>query len=155
VCIGIALAGSEMPTELTGRPDLVRRLHLRGERPEYRFLIDDRRPRLPVIRDGQLVFPRWGNTRGQSRHLPRAGWTWVETVESGGWRGVETRDVVVPATLALEGGVCYKVRVGMRALLVPDERGKAVAYLVCEPASHYYRIMTRSDRMPVLIGERI
>jgi hypothetical protein len=43
----------------------------------------------------------------------------------------------------------------MRGLLVPDERGIAVCYMICEPASHYYRIMTRSDRMPVLIDERI
>jgi hypothetical protein len=29
-------------------------------------------------------------------------------------------------------------------------------YVVCEPASHYYQIMTRRSRwMPVLIGERI
>jgi hypothetical protein len=38
---------------------------------------------------------------------------------------------------------------------LPDERGIAVAYMLCEPASHYYQIMTRSNRMPVLIGERM
>jgi hypothetical protein len=38
---------------------------------------------------------------------------------------------------------------------VPDERGLAVCYMICEPASHYYRIMTRSDRMTLLIDERI
>jgi hypothetical protein len=27
--------------------------------------------------------------------------------------------------------------------------------LICEPASHYYHVMTRSNRMPVLIEERI
>jgi hypothetical protein len=30
-----------------------------------------------------------------------------------------------------------------------------VAYVICEPASHYYRVMTGMDRMPVFIGERI
>jgi hypothetical protein len=30
-----------------------------------------------------------------------------------------------------------------------------VAYMLCEPASHYYQVMTRSPRMPVLIDERI
>jgi hypothetical protein len=44
---------------------------------------------------------------------------------------------------------------GVRGLLVPDERGIAVAYVICEPASHYYRVMTRSGRMPVFIDERI
>jgi hypothetical protein len=28
-------------------------------------------------------------------------------------------------------------------------------YVLCEPASHYYEIMTRSKWAPVLIGERI
>jgi hypothetical protein len=40
-------------------------------------------------------------------------------------------------------------------VLVPDERGNAVVYMICEPASHYFRVMTRSTRMPVLIEERI
>jgi hypothetical protein len=31
----------------------------------------------------------------------------------------------------------------------------ARVYMLTEPASHYYQIMTRNDRMPVLIGERI
>jgi hypothetical protein len=43
----------------------------------------------------------------------------------------------------------------MRGILVPDERGAAVCYMLCEPASHYYRTMTGSTRMPVLIDERI
>jgi hypothetical protein len=38
---------------------------------------------------------------------------------------------------------------------VPDERGLAIVYMLCEPASHYYQIMTRSNRMPVPIEERI
>jgi hypothetical protein len=38
---------------------------------------------------------------------------------------------------------------------VPHERGCAVAYLICEPASHDYQVMTGSPRMPVLIGQRI
>ena len=40
-------------------------------------------------------------------------------------------------------------------MLVSDEGGAARVYLVCEPASHYYAVMTRSEWMPVLIGERI
>jgi hypothetical protein len=38
---------------------------------------------------------------------------------------------------------------------VPDERGKSVAYVICEPSSHYYRVMTGADRMPLLIDQRI
>ena len=63
--------------------------------------------------------------------------------------------VDIPAILGFDRGVWYAIRQGIRGLLVEDERGNAVVYMICEPASHYYRIMTRSDRMPVLIGERI
>ena len=47
-------------------------------------------------------------------------------------------------------GVWYLIETGIRGLLVPDERGWAVCYMVCEPATHYYRVMTGSERMPVL-----
>jgi hypothetical protein len=157
VCLGIAMAGSEVPTELIGRCGLARHLHLRGGRqPEYRFFYRARRPRLPVIRDGDLFFPRWGNRRGQSRGLPRTGWTWLETVRGGGWRRFGAVPVDIPARYAVDGrGGWYVSRQGIRRLLAPDERGCAVAYVICEPASHYYRVMTGSDRMPVFIGERI
>ncbi len=49
----------------------------------------------------------------------------------------------------------YRVRQGISGLLVPDERGIAVAYVVCEPSTHYYHVMTRSERMPILIDEKI
>jgi hypothetical protein len=52
-------------------------------------------------------------------------------------------------------GGWYLIEQGIRGLRVPDERGLAVVYMVCEPASHYYRIMTGSPRMPVLIDQRI
>jgi hypothetical protein len=155
MCAGIVLAGSEMPAELIGRHRLYRRVHRRGGEWEFRFLYRDRHPRLPVWRDGRLQIVRWGNGRGQSRYLPRTGWTWLETVESGGWRGLGAVPVDIPATLGLEGGVWFRVRHGMRGLLVPDERGLAVVYMICEPASHYYQVMTRSRRMPVLIDQRI
>jgi hypothetical protein len=156
VCLGIALAGSELPTELVGRHGLGRRLHLRGRQPEYRFYFRDRRPRLPIWRDGRLQVVRWGNGRRQSRILPPTGWTWLETVRQGGWRDSGAVPVDIPATCGLERrGVWFLIEAGIRGLLVPDERGIAVCYMLCEPASHYYRIMTGSDRMPVLIDQRI
>jgi hypothetical protein len=156
VCLGIALAGSEVPTELIGRCRLGRHLHMRGDRPEYRFLYRDRAPRLPVWRDGRLFFARWGNGRGQSRHLPRTGWTWHATIREGGWRGTDAIPVDIPASFGLERrGVWYLIEQGIRGLLVPDERGWAVVYVICEPASHYYHVMTGSLRMPVLIDQRI
>lgn len=155
MCVGIALAWSELPRELITRHGLWLRLHERGGEPEVRFLYRDRSPRLPVWRDGRLQVVRWGNGRGQSRFLPRTGWTWEETVKEGGWAGVGGVLVDIPATLGLERGVWFRIRQGMRGLLVPDERGLAVCYMICRPATHYYQVMTRSPRMPVLIDEGI
>src|SRR3954453_17208167 len=104
MCIGIALAWSELPTELIHRNGLDRRAHERGGEREVRFLYRDRRPRLPVWRDGRLQVVRWGTGRGESRHLPRTGWTWRATVDAGGWRGLGAVAVEIPAALGLERG---------------------------------------------------
>jgi hypothetical protein len=104
VCLGIALAGSDVPTEMVGRCGLARHHHLRGgKQPEYRFLYRERRPRLPVIRDGHLFFARWGNGRGQSRRLPRTGWTWLTTIREGWWKGTGVVPVDIPASYGFEG----------------------------------------------------
>ena len=155
MCVGIALAWSELPTELIGRHGLERRAHERGGEREVRFYFRDRTPRLPIWRDGRLEIARWGNGRGESRFLPRTGWTWLATVQDGYWRELRPIAVDIPATIGLERGVWYRIRQGIRGILVPDERGQAVVYMICEPASHYYQVMTRSNRMPVLIEERI
>ena len=153
--VGISLAWSELPKELIARYGLERRVHERGGEREVRFLYRDRLPRLPIWRDGRLLVVRWGNGRGESRFLPRTGWTWLSTIQEGYWRGLNPIAVDIPATLGLDRGVWYRIRQGIRGLLVPDERGNAVVYMICEPASHYYQVMTRSNRMPVLIEERI
>ncbi len=155
MCMGIALARCELPQVLVDRHDLTRRIHERGGEPEVRFLYRDRKPRLPVWRDGRLQIVRWGNGRSESRFLPETGWTWQATIDQGYWKNLNPEIVDIPASLGLERGVWYRIRQGMRGLLVPDEKGIAVVYVICEPASHYYQIMTRSNRMPVLIDERI
>lgn len=141
MCTGIALTRSDVPEELIGAHGLARRLHRRGEREEVRFLLRDRRPRLPVWRDGRLQIVRWGNTRGESRTLPRTGWTWLSSVQEGKWQGSGAIPVDIPASFGFERGVWFLITQGIRGLLVPDERGIAVCYMLCEPASHYYRII--------------
>ncbi|WP_165253212.1 hypothetical protein [Paludisphaera soli] len=156
MCLGIALIGSELPTELVGRHDLAGRLHVRAGRPEYRFLYREPRPRLPIVRDGVLRLARWGNHTRRSLTLPRTGWTWQESVEKGLWARSGAIFVDIPANFGLERrGVWYAIEVGIKGLLVSDEYGRAVAYMICEPSSHYYRVMTGSDRMPVFIGQKI
>ena len=120
-----------------------------------RFLYRHPRPCLPVWRQGQLEIVRWGARRGDGKELPCTGWTWQGTVEAGEWAKWAAEPVDVPATLALENGIWYRVRQGVRGLVVADAEGLDRVYLICEPASHYYQVMTRSQSMPVLIDQRI
>jgi hypothetical protein len=53
----------------------------------------------------------------------------------------------------LEPGVWYQVRQGIRGLWARDERDVPRVFLLCEPSSHYYKVMTRGDWMPCLLGE--
>ncbi len=43
----------------------------------------------------------------------------------------------------------------MRGLLVHDRKGTPVVFLICQPATRYYQVTTRSDWMPALVGEVI
>lgn len=141
--------------DLIGHYGLDRIVHERGGEREFRFLYRDRRPRLPVLRDGRIQLVRWGNGRGQSRFLPRTGWTWRSSIDEGIWRNTDAVEVEIPATLGLDRAVWFRIHQGIRGLLVPDEHGKAVVYVVCMPSTHYYQVMTRSPRMPMLINQQI
>jgi hypothetical protein len=155
MCAGIALSRNELPTELIERHGLERRAHERRGELEVRFLFRDRVPRLPAWRDSQLRIVRCRDGRGQSRHPPRTGWTWLATVNGGAQRCSDAVPVDIPATVGVERGEWFRVRHGIRGLLVPDEHGIAAAFLICAPAGQYFGIMTRSGRMPVLIDGRI
>jgi hypothetical protein len=80
----------------------------------------------------------------------------LASLEDGSWAGIDASGVVIPATYGLDGrGVWFLIEVEIRGLLVPDEHGKAVAYVIAEPASHHDQFMTGERRMPVLVGQRI
>jgi len=155
MCSGVSLALGEFPLAMHCEPEISRRIHRRGGEAEVRFLYDDYDPILPVWKGGRLGLVRWGNGRGHSRCLPRTGWTWKETVEQGGWGGSTPALVRIAGSLGLEKGIWYRVRQGMHGILVADEQGRDVVYMICEPATHYYQVMTRSNRMPALLEKQI
>lgn len=153
---GTALALSDLPEELMTQHGLARRIYDRGGEREVQFLFADAERVLPVWRNGQLQILRWGNRRGESARLPCTAWTQLDTIESGGWGECGVEAVVIPATMGLDKGVWYRIRQGMRGLVVSDERNCPRVYVICEPSSHYYQVMTRGSRwMPALIDERI
>jgi hypothetical protein len=153
---GVALALSELPVELIDRHGLGRRIHDRGGESEVQFLFADAERLLPVWHNGQLQILRWGNRRGESVRLPCTGWTQLETVKNGCWGECDIEPVVIPATMGLDKGVWYRIRQGIHGVVVHDERRCPRVYVICEPSSHYYEVMTRGSRwMPALIDEGI
>ena len=132
-----------------------RRIYTRGSKPEYRFLYRHAHPRLPVCAKASSrssVGAMSGESRAPSAHRLDV------AVNSGGRRLGRHEAVLVdiPANCGLQRrGVWFLIEVGIRGLLMPDEQGMAVCYMICEPASQYYRIKTGSPRMPVLIDQRI
>src|SRR5262249_29650192 len=51
-------------------------------------------------------------------------------------------------------GGWFGIRQGIRGVLVQDEDGAAVVWMLVEAASHPYQTMTKSARLPVLGGGR-
>lgn len=57
--------------------------------------------------------------------------------------------------VGLDRGVWFRVREGVRGVMLRDEQGQPIVYVLVEPPTHYYEVMTRSEWMPALVGELI
>ena len=155
MCQAIAVWKSNLPLPLIEQHNLDGRTYERGGvEKEVRFAFRDRPRVLPVIWDGQLRIVRWGSTDRSSR-LPTTAWTWLNSVDCGKWNDLKPERVDIPACMGFESGVWFKITQGIRGLLVHDETGTPTVYMICETSTRYYRVMTRCERMPVLIGEVI
>ena len=157
MCTGIAVHWRDIPETLIERDRLQDRVVVRGENAdrEFRFLYRDAQARLPVWLDGELTICTWGNRDDKQSRLPRTGWCRQESLQAGRWSWLAPRPVVIPACYGLERGVWFQIKEGLSGIVVQDERDEAHVYMLTEAASHYYQVMTRHDRMPILIGERI
>lgn len=153
MCTSVALPASELPDLVVEQ--LAARVHTRGGEREVRFDWRAVPALLPVWWGGRLQVVRWGNRDRGERRLPPTGWTWRETVEAGRWAALGPEAVEVPAVYARTNGVWFRVKQGLRGLLVRTGAGEPVVYVVCEPSTRYYRVMTRAAWMPVLIDEVI
>lgn len=85
--------------------------------------------------------------------------TSTSTVEAGEWVVHEAQPIEIPAIAGFHNGVWFRIRQGIirqgiKGLIVEADEVRD-AYMLAEPASYYYKIRTRAERMPVLIGERI
>lgn len=153
MCTAVAVAYGEFPLAFLEAHGLDTRVHRRGTAEEVRFSYQASDRVLPVWHRGEFRIVRWGGRSGSA--LPESGWTWQASVAAGKWADWHAEDVVILATSAYEGGIWFRTRQGIRGVLVADEAGEPAVYMMIEPASHYYRNMTKAAHMPVLIGERI
>jgi hypothetical protein len=87
--------------------------------------------------------------------LPQGGWCENEQLEAGRWQWLQPEQVTIPANFGRQSGRWYLIDSGVRGVLVKDGRGVPHVYVLAEPASHYYHIMARHDRMPLLVDQRI
>jgi len=152
---GVALLECEIPPELVERFRLRKRLYSRGPGiQEFRFLWLDAVRLLPIWYEGEFQIVPWGNIDRRCA-LPQTGWTWKQSLEEGRWGNCQPEGVRILANLALANGVWYPVRQGIQGILVRDQNQVPHVYVVCKEPSRYYRVMTRTDRQPILIEEDI
>ncbi|MDG2390334.1 MAG: hypothetical protein P8M30_13565 [Planctomycetaceae bacterium] len=155
MCQGIALSQCEIPESLIERYELSERIIRRGEGDiEFRFLLAERLPVLPLWHEGQFLILSWGN-RDRHNKLPVSAWCSQESLEAGAWHHLRPREVFIPASFAWDRGVWYQVREGLKGVVVTDCERKQHVYVLTQPATHYYEVMTRNNREPVMVGETI
>jgi hypothetical protein len=156
MCQGIALSIDELPETLLQTQQHRVILREPGVSREVRFLYRDPRPELPVWHDSRLRIYPWGSRPEGMKGLPRTGWCRREDLEAGQWRHLYPTLVEIPTTLGWEKGVWFLVpEGGLRGVLARDASARPHVYLLTQPASHYYQIMTRSPRMPVFVGQQM
>ena len=148
---GVSLSWREIPVSLLDEHDLWGRVIARADGADWevRFLFRDPCPLLPVWHGPRLTICPWGNW-DKGCPLPRTGWAKQEDVRGGRWQGLELEPVEIPATFGYDNGIWYLVQGNIQGVLVLGH-----VYMLTEPASHYYAVMTRCQRMPLLVGRRI
>lgn len=152
---GIALLRRNLSDELIARHQLQARLTRRSKEADEEIQFIDRHcvPLLPVWMHGQLRILPWGNRTANSR-LPRTSWCPAEGLKEGEWNWLQPLAVEIPASYGCDRGVWYAVSEGVHGIVVREAQ-RDVVYPLSQRATHYYEVMTRSHRMPVLIGETI
>jgi hypothetical protein len=63
--------------------------------------------------------------------------------------------VEIPVSFGLEKGVWFQINQGIQGVLVHDEEEMPHVYMLTQSATHYYKIMTRHGRMPMLLDQTI
>ena len=129
MCTGIALAATELPTDVAEDPHLAHRLYVREGRKEMRFLAWQSPAILPVQWHGRLQIMPWGNRPRRQGGLPASGWVTREELDSGIFAHVPAEDALIPCHLGLHRGTWFLIQEGIRGIVAkaPRERDTPAA----------------------------
>lgn len=157
MCKGIAISKARFNQELLEQFQLVRRLKERevGVQSELHFMYTDPVVELPAVVDGRLSIYEWGNRGNKDSKLPRTGWCRWESFEAGKWRWLSPEPVDIPADYGLEKKVWFPITTGLRGVIVRDEVDVPHVYMLTQAASASYESLTKHERMPLLIDQRM
>jgi hypothetical protein len=149
MCTCVAVPIDEIPLAMIRKHHLASRIARRSSRGgrEIQFRYLHPRRLLPVYLAGQLRILEWGCRVGT---LPRNGWCHSEWIESGLWQPLQPEPATIVAALALDRGLWFQVKEGIKCVVVRNH-----VYMLTEPATRYYQVMTRSNRMPIFIGQTV
>ena len=118
---------------------------------EMRFFFKRPGALLPIHHQGENRLVAWGNKKLAA--LPRTGFCKIESIEAGKWKWLIPLPVRIIASAGWAKGTWFQVRQGIRGMLVHDQDGHPHCYVVTQPATHYFKIMTGADRMPMLLDQ--
>ena len=108
-----------------------------GDEIKIAFAAKD--PLLPVHYRGKNRLFKWGNKRLEK--LPRTGYCKTESLKAGKWQW-------------LTNGVWFHIRQGISGVTIKSPQQQTLhCYMLTKPSTHYFKIMTGSDRMPVLVNQ--
>ena len=110
--------------------------------------VDNPKAALLVERNGQIQLLPWGNK--SKAKLPKTGFCKEESIKEGKWRWMNPETVKILAFAGWSHGVWFQVKVGIQGMLVQNR-----VYMITRPSSHYYKVMTGSERMPALIDQTL
>lgn len=156
MCTGITVGRHAVPEKLIKKYNLEERLIQRSEQAEKEILFMQRHrfPLLPVFYQGEVHIMPWGN-HDREKNVPVAWWGELSTLQSGAWSHFSPEPAEILGSFGLERGVWFQIPQGIKGVVIHDQRQRPYVYMLLQPASHYYEVMTGYQREPVFIGEQI
>lgn len=156
MCTAITIAWRDVPAKLIQKHHLEERMIQRSETAEKEilFMQRHRRPLLPIFYQGELHILPWGN-RQRNIHVPLAWSCEVATLESGTWSMYGPEPAEILANFGLERGTWFQIKEGIKGLIIHDQQEQPYVYMLLQPSSHYYQVMTGYNKEPVFLGEQI